>query len=208
MDAVYLLPGADFRAYTKVMLEVAEPGPDVLRVRTAVGSTAESFGKMNTDHLLPAGGAGLRFKASEEYGVNARIDYAWGKDSQASLLLGGQAVLRPVRSEREKTPVRRGEAGAKVKGDEKRQSGPPRTAKPQTFKLVSQVRDIRCIPEAPRRRCPRRGPCLAEGPIPPVAGGIGLTRACARGPATFGGALRPGKALAHARESSAIRRKP
>lgn len=56
-----------------------------------VGEVAPKFSKMSTDGMLPAAGLGLRFKASEKYGVNARIDYAWGKDSSAAYFSIGEA---------------------------------------------------------------------------------------------------------------------
>lgn len=60
-------------------------------VFAGVGEVGPSFGRMTTDNLLPAAGLGLRIKASERYGVNARVDYAWGKDSQALYVSVGEA---------------------------------------------------------------------------------------------------------------------
>lgn len=55
------------------------------------GEVGPSFKKLDGDNLLPAAGLGLRFKASEEYGVNLRLDYARGKDSQAFYVSIGEA---------------------------------------------------------------------------------------------------------------------
>ncbi|MCR5877188.1 BamA/TamA family outer membrane protein [Phenylobacterium sp. J367] len=60
-------------------------------VFAGVGEVGPGFGDMNADNLLPAAGVGLRFKASEEYGVNIRLDYAWGKDSEAFYVSIGEA---------------------------------------------------------------------------------------------------------------------
>lgn len=45
-----------------------------------LGGIAPSFGEFEADHLLPAGGGGLRFKISKKYNLNIRIDLAQGKD--------------------------------------------------------------------------------------------------------------------------------
>jgi hypothetical protein len=45
-----------------------------------VGEVAPSLGDFQADHLLPAGGDGLRFKVSKKYNVNLRFDIAQGKD--------------------------------------------------------------------------------------------------------------------------------
>jgi hypothetical protein len=56
-----------------------------------VGEVGPSFSRMSTDELLPAAGLGLRIQASKTYRVNAAIDYAWGKDSQAVYFSIGEA---------------------------------------------------------------------------------------------------------------------
>lgn len=56
-----------------------------------VGEVADSFYDMNTRDLLPAGGVGLRFKASKDYDVNVRIDIAKGKGSEGLYVSVGEA---------------------------------------------------------------------------------------------------------------------
>ncbi|MBB1087244.1 BamA/TamA family outer membrane protein [Lysobacter sp. SG-8] len=56
-----------------------------------VGDVAPSFGDYRFDDLLPSGGLGLRFKASTEYNVNIRLDYARGKDGDAVYFSIGEA---------------------------------------------------------------------------------------------------------------------
>ncbi len=56
-----------------------------------VGDVAPSFGDYRLDGLLPAGGIGLRFKASTDYNVNVRLDYARGKDGDAVYFSIGEA---------------------------------------------------------------------------------------------------------------------
>ena len=43
------------------------------------------------DNLLPAGGLGLRWRLTEKFRVNFRIDYAWGKDDEVLLISVGEA---------------------------------------------------------------------------------------------------------------------
>lgn len=43
------------------------------------------------DDFLPAGGVGLRWRLTEKFRVNFRIDYAWGKDDQVLLISAGEA---------------------------------------------------------------------------------------------------------------------
>jgi outer membrane translocation and assembly module TamA len=47
------------------------------------GEVAESFGKLTGDGILPSGGAGLRYRLTDDNHVNLRVDYAWGKNSSA-----------------------------------------------------------------------------------------------------------------------------
>jgi outer membrane protein assembly factor BamA len=56
-----------------------------------VGEVAKSFGKMNSDDLLPAAGLGLRFEASKKYKVNASIDFAVGDHVSAAYFYIGEA---------------------------------------------------------------------------------------------------------------------
>lgn len=60
-------------------------------VFAGVGEVGPDLSRMNTENLLPAAGLGLRIKVSERYGVNARVDYAWGKDSEALYVSVGEA---------------------------------------------------------------------------------------------------------------------
>jgi outer membrane protein assembly factor BamA len=56
-----------------------------------VGEVAPSLGDFQADHLLPAGGGGLRFKVSKKYNVNLRFDVAQGKDSHTFSMGIGEA---------------------------------------------------------------------------------------------------------------------
>ena len=56
-----------------------------------VGEVAPSVGDFQADHLLPAGGGGLRFKVSKKYNVNLRLDVAQGKDSHTFSIGIGEA---------------------------------------------------------------------------------------------------------------------
>jgi outer membrane translocation and assembly module TamA len=47
------------------------------------GEVAESFGKFTAGSVLPSGGAGVRYRLTDENHVNLRADFAWGKDSSA-----------------------------------------------------------------------------------------------------------------------------
>jgi len=46
-----------------------------------IGGVAPGPVEWRLNHLLPSGGAGLRFLMSKKYHVNLRNDYAWGKDN-------------------------------------------------------------------------------------------------------------------------------
>jgi hypothetical protein len=48
-----------------------------------VGQVAPQVDEIKFDDLLPSGGIGIRFMASEEERVNLSIDYARGRDSDA-----------------------------------------------------------------------------------------------------------------------------
>ena len=43
------------------------------------------------DDFLPAGGLGLRWRLTDKFRVNFRIDYAWGKDDEVLLISVGEA---------------------------------------------------------------------------------------------------------------------
>jgi hypothetical protein len=47
------------------------------------GEVAESLGKLSGHGILPSGGAGLRYRLTDDNHVNLRADYAWGKNSSA-----------------------------------------------------------------------------------------------------------------------------
>jgi hypothetical protein len=56
-----------------------------------VGEVAPSLGEFQSDHLLPAGGGGLRFKISKKYNLNVRLDLAQGKDGHTFSMGIGEA---------------------------------------------------------------------------------------------------------------------
>ena len=56
-----------------------------------IGGVAPDFGSYRGSDLLPAGGLGLRFKASTAYNVNVSVDYAVGRDSDAVYFTIGEA---------------------------------------------------------------------------------------------------------------------
>jgi outer membrane protein assembly factor BamA len=56
-----------------------------------VGEVAPGLGEMQGDHLLPAGGGGLRFKISQKYKLNFRADFAQGKDGHTFSMGIGEA---------------------------------------------------------------------------------------------------------------------
>jgi hypothetical protein len=43
------------------------------------------------DDFLPAGGVGMRWRLTEKFRVNFRVDYAWGKDDEVLLISVGEA---------------------------------------------------------------------------------------------------------------------
>lgn len=52
-------------------------------VFAGVGEVAPSFGELESDNVLPAGGVGIRFEASRKYRVNVGVDVAVGRDGEA-----------------------------------------------------------------------------------------------------------------------------
>jgi outer membrane protein assembly factor BamA len=53
-----------------------------------LGEVAPSFSALNSEDLLPGGGAGIRFLVAKENRINFRIDYAWGKAGSKGLYIG------------------------------------------------------------------------------------------------------------------------
>jgi len=45
-----------------------------------LGEVADKWDSFNTDDLLPAGGAGIRFNLSKKQRINLRADLAYGKN--------------------------------------------------------------------------------------------------------------------------------
>jgi surface antigen Omp85-like protein len=56
-----------------------------------IGSIGSSFGNAFNQLMLPSGGLGLRYLASETYHVNIGVDYAWSRDGGAFYLRFGEA---------------------------------------------------------------------------------------------------------------------
>lgn len=56
-----------------------------------VGQVASGFGEFSKENWLPGGGFGFRFLVAEENHVSLRIDFAWGRDSSATYISGGEA---------------------------------------------------------------------------------------------------------------------
>lgn len=56
-----------------------------------IGGIAPSLGRVGDSTLLPAGGVGLRYQLSKQYGINARVDVAFGKNSHAIYFAVGEA---------------------------------------------------------------------------------------------------------------------
>lgn len=56
-------------------------------VFAGVGEVAPSFGDMDGDKVLPAGGIGVRWMAAPKNQVNLRADLAWGQDGDALFYL-------------------------------------------------------------------------------------------------------------------------
>jgi hypothetical protein len=45
-----------------------------------LGEVADKWDSFNTDDLLPAGGAGIRFNLSKKQRINLRADFAYGQN--------------------------------------------------------------------------------------------------------------------------------
>lgn len=52
-------------------------------VFAGAGEVAPSFGDFNGSDIAPGGGAGIRFLLAKRNHVNLRVDYAWGRNSNA-----------------------------------------------------------------------------------------------------------------------------
>ena len=52
---------------------------------------ASDYSGIRLDETLPASGLGLRFRMIDSYRINARADYAWGRDDQGLYLSIGEA---------------------------------------------------------------------------------------------------------------------
>lgn len=55
------------------------------------GEVAPTFNDFTGDEVLPSGGAGLRFQLTRRTPLNLRVDYAWGKNSNALYVSVGEA---------------------------------------------------------------------------------------------------------------------
>lgn len=56
-----------------------------------LGATGPGFGNALGGKVLPAVGAGGRYLAAEDYGINLRVDGAVGRDSSAVYVSIGEA---------------------------------------------------------------------------------------------------------------------
>ena len=56
-----------------------------------VGGVWGDIRAFEQDDFLPAGGLGLRWRLTDKFRVNFRIDYAWGKDDEVLLISVGEA---------------------------------------------------------------------------------------------------------------------
>jgi outer membrane protein assembly factor BamA len=60
----------------------------------AFGGTGGVWGDVRVfkqDDFLPAGGVGFRWRLTENFRLNFRVDYAWGRDDQVLLISAGEA---------------------------------------------------------------------------------------------------------------------
>lgn len=60
-------------------------------VFAGVGTIGPEFLNFSEGRFLPSAGAGLRYRFSKDNPLNVRIDYAWGRDSEALYLSVGEA---------------------------------------------------------------------------------------------------------------------
>jgi len=56
-----------------------------------LGEVAEKLDVLTTNDILPSGGAGLRFRLTQRNRINLRVDYAWGRGSDALYITVGEA---------------------------------------------------------------------------------------------------------------------
>jgi hypothetical protein len=56
-----------------------------------IGSVANDISGFGSADLLPAGGVGLRYAVAGDYGVNLRVDAAWGRNSNGIYVSVGEA---------------------------------------------------------------------------------------------------------------------
>lgn len=56
-----------------------------------IGSIANDVGDFGSEKLLPAAGFGVRYAVADDYGINVRIDFAWGRNSNGIYLSVGEA---------------------------------------------------------------------------------------------------------------------
>jgi len=56
-----------------------------------VGGTARTLSDFRSDQLLPAAGAGLRFKLEKKNHINYRIDVGWGREGRTLSIGVGEA---------------------------------------------------------------------------------------------------------------------
>lgn len=56
-----------------------------------LGEVAPAFDAFSADDVLPSAGVGLRFTLAARNHVNLRVDYAWGKRSNALYISVGEA---------------------------------------------------------------------------------------------------------------------
>jgi hypothetical protein len=56
-----------------------------------LGQVAENLDAFTGENTLPSGGAGLRFRLTRQNHINLRIDYAWGRNSDALYITVGEA---------------------------------------------------------------------------------------------------------------------
>jgi hypothetical protein len=56
-----------------------------------LGEVANSLDSFTSDNVLPSGGAGLRFRLTSQNHINLRVDYAWGRNSDALYITVGEA---------------------------------------------------------------------------------------------------------------------
>jgi hypothetical protein len=56
-----------------------------------IGGVARNLGSLTSADILPAAGAGVRYLVAEDYRVNLRLDFAWGRHSNGIYVSVGEA---------------------------------------------------------------------------------------------------------------------